>query len=395
MMKPATFRIEIPEKRVDELRRRLIETSWPGDFGNDDWRYGVEQEWLRDMVEYWANDFDWRAQEAQMNALPQFRVVIDGMPIHFMHIRSGRKGAVPLILTHGWPWSFWDWRDLAQNLASSNAGPAFDIVVPSLPGVAFSSPLTKTGMNPREIAKIWVKLMVDVLGYERFAAAGGDWGSAVTAELGHAHSERILAIHLCTPLLPGFDPTKVGVKDFAPDEQWMLARIGESIPLITSHFMVHATDPQTLAYALADSPVGTAAWLWERRRAWSDCDGDVVALHGRDFLCTLASLYWLTNTIGSSLRIYKEQFANPSAGFEATGWPLLHDNKPSVPVPTGFAVAPKEVVLLPRAIVAERVNLKRWQLLPRGGHFLPAEAPDLLADEYRTFFGAGPGNRDS
>ncbi len=387
-MKAEKFKIEIPQARIDDLRNRLLATSWPGDFGNEDWHYGVEQGWLKDMVAYWATEFDWRAQEARMNALPQYRVVIDGIPIHFMHIKSGRPDAIPLILTHGWPWTFWDWHDLAQNLANGDSdGPAFDIVVPSLPGVAFSSPLTTTGVNPRVIAQLWVKLMVEVLGYPRFAAAGGDWGSAVTSELGHAHPDRILAIHLSTLLLPGFDPTRVGPQDFAADEQWMLPRIMEAIPLITSHFVVHASDPQTLAYALADSPVGTAAWLWERRRAWSDCGGDIVGLHGRDFLCTLASLYWLTNTIGSSLRIYKEQFGNPSAGFEATGWPLLHDGMPSVTVPTGVAVAPSEVVLLPRKVVAEQVNLQRWKILPAGGHFLPAEQPGLLADEYRAFFG--------
>jgi pimeloyl-ACP methyl ester carboxylesterase len=383
-VKPEPFKIDIPAQRVEEMRRRLRATSWPGDFGNARWHYGVEQEWLRDMVAYWADEYDWRTQEARINELRQFRVEIDGTPIHFIHVKTGRPGAIPLILTHGWPWTFWDWAGVVTSLSKSTDGPAFDIVVPSLPGVAFSSPLKTTGLNVRAIAKLWVRLMRDVLGYGRFAAAGGDWGSLITAELGHAHPEHLLAVHMTLVALPEVNHLSLTAKDFAPDEQWMFARNLEALPMITSHVSVQSSDPQTLAYALADSPVGTAAWIWERRRAWSDCGGDIVAYQGRDFLCTTASLYWLTNTIGSSLRIYKEHFSG--GGGLGMNWPLLNDRRPTIPVPTGVAVAPKELVLLPREVVATRTNLKRWQLMPRGGHFLPSEAPDLLAQEYRAFF---------
>lgn len=375
MERPQAFKIDIPEARLQDMKARLRATIWPGDIGNDDWKYGVNQDWLRDMVRYWAEDFDWRAQEGAMNRFSHFRTEIDGQIIHFMHLRSEREGAIPLILTHGWPWTFWDWQGVVELLSAGS--PAFDIVVPSLPGFAFSSPLQQTGIGVREVATMWVKLMQG-LGYDRFAAAGGDFGSMITTELGHAHSDHILGMHVTVPAVPAIDYFALTAADFSADEQWMAERNAEARPLITSHLAVHTTDPQTLAYALADSPVGTAAWIWERRRAWSDCDGDVIAHYGRDFLCTLASIYWLTNSIGSSLRIYKEHF---SAGF-----PLLHYRKPSVPVPMGCALAPKELVLVPKAMIEERANLQRWTILPRGGHFSPSEVPDLLAAEYKAFF---------
>lgn len=254
---------------------------------------------------------------------------------------------------------------------------SFDLIIPSLPGFAFSTPLASK-VNVRIAGKLWVRLMRDLLGYDRFMAAGGDWGALVTAELGHAHSEHIVAAHRAMPMLPGLDQFAMGPADFAEDEQWMPKRQAESWPLIASHLAVHGNDPQTLAYALADSPVGTAAWLWERRRAWSDHDGDVEAIFDRDFLCTTASLYWLTNSIGSSLRIYKDQVSAPG------GWPLLFEREKIIPVPTGFAIAPKDLIFLPRAIAEVRTDLRRWTLLPRGGHFAGAENPDALVAEYRA-----------
>jgi pimeloyl-ACP methyl ester carboxylesterase len=196
----------------------------------------------------------------------------------------------------------------------------------------------------------------------------------------------MMGIFVNTVLLPRYNPMLLDDKDFAPDEQWMPARSRQAWPTVSSHIGVHNTDPQTLAYALADSPVGTAAWLWERRRAWSDCDGDVVALHGRDFLCNLASLYWLTNTIGTSMRIYKEAYGFGNFEAATAAAPSSHDRRPSIPVPTGVAIAPKDVTFTPRRVVAERTNLTHWAQMPRGGHFLPAEQPDLLADEFRAFF---------
>ena len=379
------FRIAISDELLDDMRRRLRATRWAPDFGNERWTYGVERGWLEDMVRYWLNDYDWRAQEVAINRFAQFKTVIDGVPIHFIHVKGKGvpgKAPLPLILTHGWPWTFWDWNAVIEPLTNpaahgGNAADAFDVVVPSLPGYGFSEPLRTTGVNAPRVAELWVKLMQS-LGHERFAAAGGDWGAIVTAQLGHAHAEHLYGIYLTMARLPGVDPTSLKASDFAPGEEWMWKQINAATPTITSHSAVHIHDPQTLAYALADSPVGTAAWLWERRRAWSDCGGNVESVFSRDFLCTTASIYWLTNTIGSSFRLYQETFSR--------GWNLVHERKPSIAAPTGIAISPKELRMLPRKWCEERTNLQRWTVFPKGGHFAPSEHPEQVVPEYREFF---------
>jgi pimeloyl-ACP methyl ester carboxylesterase len=282
MRQPTPFTIDIPQDDLDDLQRRLTKVRWADDFGNDDWTYGVEREWLVDMVRYWRDGFDWRVVEAAMNAYPNYRIDIDGIPIHFLHIRGKGPNPMPLIATHGWPWTFWDMRGLIGPLTDpaaygGNAADSFDLIVPSLPGFGFSTPLRKPGVNARRVAQLWVQLM-DALGYDRFGAYGGDWGAIVTSELGHAHAERLIGAHISLPTICGVNRRNITADAYAPDEAWMLTRMAEAEPLIRSHVVVHTHDPQTLAYALADSPVGTAAWLWERRRAWSDCDGDVLSV---------------------------------------------------------------------------------------------------------------------
>lgn len=385
-MRAEPFRIEIPEATLADLRRRLADTRLPGDFGNADWGYGVEQAWLRAMLDYWARDYDWRAAEAAMNALPNYRVTIDDLPIHFVHLRARGASAGPIVLTHGWPWSFLDWVEAGRRLADPAAfglpgTPAFDVVIPSLPGFGFSSPLTRTGIAPPQIAASWDSLMREVLGYRRYGAAGGDWGAMVTLALGLARAPHLTGVYLALPVAPGLDGRGFTADMFAPDEQWMPARRDAVAHTLASHITVHTHDPQTLAYALADSPAGTAAWIWERRRAWSDCDGDVEALFGRDGLCTLASLYWLTNTIGSSLRIYAEWF-RPMASTAPAGAP------PRLTVPTGYGIGPKDIVFLPRRLAEERCALRHWTVFARGGHFGPAEQPAAVAADIAAFFGA-------
>jgi len=310
-VKPEAFHIAIPQSDLDDLQRRLENVRWPADPGNENWRFGVDGDWMKGMVEYWRDGFDWRAQEAEMNQYPHYRVEIDGNPIHFLHIPAKTGKGMPLILTHGWPWTFWDYRDVIGPLTDPAAyggdpADAFELIIPSLPGFGFS-PLMRTGIAVPEVADLWCKLMQDVLGHDRFAAAGGDWGAAVTAYLGHAYPEALTGVYCTLPMLPGLGPAEIRPDDYAEDEAWMLERNIESWPLVDSHITVQKRDPQTLAYAMADSPVGTAAWLWERRRAWSDCGGDVLSVFDRDALCTLASVYWLTGTIGTSFRIYAEQ----------------------------------------------------------------------------------------
>ena len=383
---PAPFEVNVPDEQLEDMRRRVRETRWAPDFGNEAWTYGVERGWLQDMARYWSEEFDWRAQEATINSYPQFRVDIDGVPIHFIHVRGKGPNPRPIILTHGWPWTFWDWKDVIHRLADPAAhggdpADSFDVVVPSLPGFGFSTPLTTTGVNARTVADLWVRLM-SILGYDKFCAAGGDWGAIVTGELGHGHSDRITGVWLTLPMLPG-DNLRLQPADFADDEKWMVDQIARARPHTISHRTLHRYEPQTIAYALADSPVGAAAWIWARRHYWSDNDGDVLAVFDRDFLCTTASIYWLTGSIASSLRMYYEQFRFGPP-------PALHDRPRIIDVPTGFGVFPRELLFIPRSRAAELTNLQRWSVLDAGGHFAPAETPQVVADEIRSFFTSLP-----
>jgi pimeloyl-ACP methyl ester carboxylesterase len=382
-MKPEPLEVSIPERDLQDLRDRLSRTRWADDLDNADWRYGVERGWLQDMVRYWHEDYDWRAAEREINQLTNFKATIDGVPLHFVHMRGKGRDPMPLLMLHGWPWTFMDFHSLIEPLTDPAAhggdiADSFDLIIPSLPGFGFSNPLSKSGYALPEIAKLLLKLMTEVLGHSRFAVAGGDFGAAIIGRMAHAYPEQVIGLLSTIPLIPGLNSQAITPESYAADEQWMIARKAE-VPA-SSHLAVHSLDPQTLAYALVDSPVGTAAWLWERRRAWSDCGGDLLSVHSRDFLCTLASIYWLTGTIGTSLRIYWESFHSAAAVRP------LHDRKPVIPVPSAFAIHPKELVLVPRSIAAENTNLQRWSMMPRGGHFGFAEQPAALVDELRAFF---------
>lgn len=373
-MRPEPFTIAIPDADLDDLRRRLEATRWADDFGNEDWTYGVERGWLEEMVGYWAGEFDWRAQEEALNALPQFYVELDGLLVHYVHVRATTDDPIPLLLTHGWPWTFWDYKDMILPLAKAG----FDVVVPSIPGSGFS-PLHRTGVVIAGIAERWVALMRHVLGYESFAAAGGDWGASITAELGHAHAQHLLGVYLTTSTWPGLDLFNLDPMLFAEDEQWMLARLRQVGGFGLGSNTIQRIGTQTLAYALVDSPVGTASWLWERRRAWSEAaGGDVLAMFDRDFLCTTASIYWLTRTIGTSIRLYRDHYSH--------GWKPRDHGSPIVKAPTGIGVYPKDVVFVPRALAETATNLVRWTVMPRGGHYGPSEQPEAAVEELTTFF---------
>jgi pimeloyl-ACP methyl ester carboxylesterase len=385
MTKCEPFQIAIPDAELDDMKFRLARTRWADDLGNADWRYGVERGWLEDMLRYWHEVYDWRATERKINALGNFKAVINGVPLHFVHVRGKGPSPMPLLLLHGWPWTFMDYYALIGPLTDpaahgGDAADSFDVVVPSLPGFGFSMPLTMTGLDVPRSGELFAKLMTETLGYARFAVGGGDWGSVLCAQIAHAHPTNVIGLLTASVLVPGLDLMAMTPKDYAPDEQWMLDGASHSANLSASHVAVHSNDPQTLAYALVDSPVGTAAWIWERRRAWSDCDGDLLSVHDRDFLCTLASIYYLTRSIGTSMRSYWEHFRS--------GMPIkpLHNRLPAIEVPCAFAVHPKEVVLVPRSIAARMSNLKRWTIMPRGGHFGLSEQPVNAVNEFREFF---------
>ena len=380
------FEVAIPQQDLDELHSRLARVRWADDHANADWRYGVERGWLEDMIGYWRDSYDWRATERRINALGNFIVEIDGQPLHFVHVRGKGPNPMPLLLVHGWPWTFMDFEALIGPLTDpaaygGNAADAFDLVIPSLPGYAFSMPLAVPGLDIPRLSALFDRLMAQVLGYSRYAVSGADWGAAITTWMGHAYPARVTGVLSAIPYFPGLDLAHMLPERYAPDEQWMIERKAETAGVTMSHFIVQSTDPQTLAYALVDSPVGTAAWLWERRRNWSDCDGDVLNAFSRDSLCTLASILWLTRSIGMSMRTYWEHA-------KAGGLPMqpLHSRKPPIEVPCGFAVYPKEVMLIPRAVAAEGTNMKRWTVMERGGHFGFAEQPEAAVAEMRAFF---------
>jgi pimeloyl-ACP methyl ester carboxylesterase len=377
------FEVHVPQREVDDLRDRLARTRWADDFGNDDWTFGVPGPYLRALVDHWRDDFDWRAQEAAMRTVPHFRADLSGVPVHFVHVRGRGPAALPLVLTHGWPWTFWDYERVIGPLADpaahgGDAADAFDVVVPSLPGTAFSSPLRTTGIGVTATADLWVRLMRDVLGYDRFVAGGGDSGAFVSAWAGHAHAAHVLGVHLTFPATTAMG-AYAGIRpdDWAPEEAAWRDELGAGGRGTAAHMAVHVEDPQTLAWALHDSPTGLAAWMVERRRNWSDCDGDVERRFSKDQLVTAVSLYWLTGTFHTSVRFYAESFRRP--------WPLVHGGQPPVGVPTAVAVFPRELLRVPRRFMARQVDLVQWTVMPRGGHFAPAEEPDLVVEDLRRF----------
>lgn len=379
------FAVDIPQSDLDDLQARLAGTRWAPELANDDWSYGVRGAYLRELAAWWQDGFDWRTQEAAINALPHFRTQIDGVPIHFIHVRGkGRSGGpapMPIMLNHGWPWTFWDFREVIGPLADPGAhggdpADAFDVIVPSLPGFAFSTPLTREGIGYAQTAELWVKLMRG-LGYERFAAHGGDAGAFVTAQLGHAHADAMIGVHLNFPVLPGVGFDAIDPAEFSAEERAMYDA-QDFAGRHHTHLMVHIHEPQTLAWAMHDSPVGMAAWMLHRRRAWSDCHGEVESRFDRDTLLTHFSLYWLTNSFASSLRFYRaSQFHS--------GMPLVHARQPAIEVPTAVAVLPRELAHLPRALVARHSDLRQWTVLPSGGHFAAAEEPAAIVADIASF----------
>lgn len=377
------FTIAVADEVLTDLDRRLAATRLPDDFANDDWRYGANVAYVRELVDHWRGAYDWRARERLMNALPQFVAEIDGLRIHFVHQKGKGPKPIPLILSHGWPWTFWDYRKVIGPLTDPAAyggdpGDAFDVVVPSLPGYGFSTPLRTPGINWWKTADLWVKLMSG-LGYQRFAAQGGDWGSFISAQLGHKYPERMIGVHIHTPSFLDFLTSgKFDKADFTEEERaglhWMAAFAQEE----TGYMALQKTKPMTPAVALADSPAGLLAWLVEKRRKWSDCGGEVERRFSKDELIDLAMLYWVTDSYGTSARFYYEGFHDP--------WKPSHDRLPVVEAPTAIAVMPGELTRPPRKWAERYYNLQRWTPMPAGGHFAAAEEPDAIVEDLRAFF---------
>jgi pimeloyl-ACP methyl ester carboxylesterase len=378
------FEIHVPEPRLADLRARLARTRFDPDDEATDWEAGTSPAYLRQLIQYWQAGFDWRAQEAKLNAFPQFRATVQGTAIHFLHLRGDGDRPLPIVLTHGYPDSFLRFLKLAPLLAHPGAHggdprDAFHVVVPSLPGYGFSEPHLGGG-GTFHFGDLWHKLMTDELGYHRFGAHGGDWGSTVSEHLARSHAGSLAGIHLTeVPFWHAFQ--RPG--DLDPDEEKYLAENQQYLMREGAYAMIQGTRPQTLADGLNDSPLGLAAWLLEKFQRWSDCGGDIERRFTKDELLTNIVLYWVTETIGTSFLPYYDL---TQAGVSRWMLEKAKEWVGSSQVPTGFALFPKDLTRPPRRWAERFYNVQRWTELPRGGHFAAMEEPQLLAEEIRAFF---------
>ncbi|MBE0626032.1 MAG: epoxide hydrolase [Burkholderiales bacterium] len=368
------FRIAVGDDVLDDLRARLRYTRWPEAEVVDDWSQGTPLAWIKEVCRYWAEGYDWRHREALLNRFDQYTTQIDGLDIHFLHVRSANPEALPLLITHGWPGSVVEFQKVLEPLTKPAAhggdpADAFHVVCPSLPGFGFSAKPTTTGWGVERIAAAWAVLMAR-LGYPRYAAQGGDWGSAVTASLGAQDPAHCIGIHIT--LAMGTRPRVDG--NPAPEELRTLRALKHYKDWDSGYSKQQATRPQTIGYGLTDSPAGQAAWILEKFWAWTDCDGHPENIFSRDELLDNVMLYWVPATAASSARLYWESFGRRGA-------------TPLVKVPTGVAVFPKEIAPpVRRWMESDFTDIRRWSEMPKGGHFAAFEQPELFVAELRAYF---------
>ena len=376
-----SFRIEVPDAELDDLRERLNAVRWPERETVRDWSQGVPLEYMRELCAYWAAGYDWRATEARLNALPQFRAEIDGLGIHFIHVRSPHPDALPLVMTHGWPGSIVEFIKVIGPLSDPSAyggdrDDAFHVVSPSLPGYGFSDKPQRPGWGVERIAAAWAELMAR-LGYERYGAQGSDWGTSISACIGQRDGDHVAGIHLAPPLAP---PDPATFDDLTDAEQAALDSLEQAAEWESGYSTEHATRPQTIGYALADSPVALCAWIVEKFWAWTDCDGHPENVLTRDELLDNLMLYWLPRTGASSARLYWESIRQVNDVIAGT----VHD---VVDVPTGCSIFPKELQRPSRRWAEKRFrDIRHWNEPDRGGHFAAFEQPELFVAELRAFF---------
>jgi pimeloyl-ACP methyl ester carboxylesterase len=372
------FVVDVPQATLDDLEVRLTRTRWPDEVEGAGWDYGTNLAYLQAVVEYWRTRFDWRRQERAMNTLPHFRANVNGLGVHFIHARGKGHRPLPLLVTHGWPSSFVEMLDLIPLLADPAAhggdpADAFDVVVPSVPGFGFSDRPVRRGMTRSRVAALWLQLMGG-LGYDRFAAHGNDIGAVITSWMAFDARDRLIGMHT---MMPGFPPPVVGVdvRPLSEAEQAHAEVQARWEQEEGGYNLIQETRPQTLAYGLHDSPVGLAAWILEKWRAWTDPAGDVERHFSRDLLLANVTLYWVTGTANAANRSYYERAREPRRITSR------------ITIPTGVALSTEAVQRTPRER-AERAyaDIRRWTEFPRGGHFFAAEEPQLLAEELRAFF---------
>ncbi|MFD6456303.1 epoxide hydrolase family protein, partial [Nocardia sp. NPDC060220] len=363
------FRIDVPQSQLDDLHRRLDDTRWPDGVTGVGWAQGIPLDYTQELVRYWRTTYDWRAQEARLNAFPQFRTEIDGHAVHFLHVRSAEPGAMPLILTHGWPGSIVEFLDVIGPLTDpvahgGRAEDAFDVVVPTIPGFGLSGPAI--GWSTSRAARAWAELMRR-LGYERYAAHGEDTGAAISRELAVLDPDHLVALHVT--MIASATVTSETADLDNPAEKRALQLAQRAQYELGAYAMLQATRPQTLSYALTDSPVGQLAWIVERFKDWTDSTDVPEDAVDRDTMLTNVMIYWLNGTAGSSARYYYE-------GAATWGRP-----EPATEVPVAVAVLPNDLGVPVRRIAERNHTIVRWTEFDRGGHFAAMEEPDLIIDD--------------
>jgi epoxide hydrolase len=375
------FRIDIPDAELRDLRERLLRTRWPEVETVGDWSQGVPLGYLQELCRYWADGYDWRATEGRLNDLPQFRTEIDGLGIHFIHVRSPHADALPLVITHGWPGSVVEFLKVTGPLTDptaygADAADAFHLVCPSLPGYGFSDKPARTGWSVEKIAGAWTRLMAR-LGYDSYGAQGGDWGTSISTSIGQQDPDHVVGIHLTPPLAA---PDPATFDDLTDSERAALASLERAGEWEDGYSVEQSTRPQTVGYGLVDSPVALCAWIIEKFWSWTDCDGHPENVLTRNELLDNLMLYWLPGTGASSARLYWESIRQVQERFRGSSTDV-------VTVPTGCSIFPKDNPRPSRRWAERRfTDIRYWNELDRGGHFAAFEQPEVFTDEVRSFF---------
>jgi microsomal epoxide hydrolase len=376
---PIPFQLHVGDDVLSDLKARLTRVRWPDEVPDNRWKYGTDLPYLKSLVEYWRDGYDWRKHEAKLNAFKQYKVKLAGIDVHFIREEGKGPAPMPLLLSHGWPGSVHEFHKILPMLTDparfgGDPADAFTVIAPSLPGYAFSFTPHQPRFGAEQIADVFAELMTGVLGYKRFGAQGGDWGGFITSRLGYAHPSSLIGIHVnLLSLRP--DPTPP--ENPTEEDRRYLEELAHWTKEETGYQAIQGTKPQTLAYALTDSPMGLAAWIVEKFYAWSDHRGDLDGYLGKDDILTNIMFYWITGAIGSTFWPYYARYHG--------SWPVPDGAR--VGVPMGYAEFPKEIRKPPRRL-AEKMysDIRRWSKMPKGGHFAALEQPELLAQEVREFF---------
>ncbi len=372
------FTINVSDEVLKDLRERLDRTRFPDEIPDTGWEYGTSLAYMKELVEYWRTRYDWRKHQAELNSFAHFKTNIDGLDIHFIHEPGRGPNPKPLLLSHGWPGSVYEFMQIIPMLTDpvahgADPNQSFTVIAPSLPGYGFSGHPRTRGFNIQAIAETFDKLMTGVLGYKRYCAQGGDWGSAVTSRLGEVHGGHLYGIHVNLVFVGGHTRSK---SDLTQEEKVFLADLDHFRREETGYQGIQGTKPQTLAYGLSDSPAGLAAWITEKFRTWTDCGGDLERRVSKDQLLSNIMIYWVGQSINSSTRLY----------YEARHHPWRPDPNKRIETPMAAAIFPGEILKPPRHWAEQAFNIQRWTVMPRGGHFAAMEEPALLAEDIRAFF---------